>query len=967
MTKSSLLIGGVELICELDNDLKSDRSENEDKGKNLSEDINLSSNYILRESREKGILYPVVFMVGMAIIILEIGLTRVFSIALWHHFAFLSIAIALFGMGSSGVFLTVYPGVIKRNFYKTLFNFIWLLSLTNIIAFFIFTRLKLDVRNLGNPANLFKFFLFYFFLSLPFFFGGCVMSAIISRKSKIVQKLYFWDLFGAGLGCLVVVLLIKYFGGQGIVIISSILSAVAAISVLRAFPAEERKRRSIGIILYALGLLIILPAARSIFPIPLPPDKALNHYIKKAGAKVIFSRWNSFSLVDAFAPVPRYTWGLSPEFKSEMPPQIGITIDGDGFTSIIKHDGPIEEVEFPRFTLGSMVHMLNKGGDTLIIGAGGGIDVFCSRSFGTKNIEAVEINPDIAYLATQKYKDYSGHLFERPGINMIVAEGRNYIKRKDKKYNLIYLPLVDSWAATYSGAYSLSENYLYTVEAFQDYYDRVGDDGFISISRWEYIPERPYQSLRLCSLAMAAANSDLRNSVVVISQGKLANFIWKKGEFTAGEIEQVKSFCFANRFKILYIPGMRYNNAGQFEINDILDWTGLIKSLKAHKTADLKRIWEHLNNESREAITAWKPGESFDERSKMSVIASLNEILDNNLFYDPQAFPPGKLDREGIRLLRIGSGNLKSSDMRRFNRLVIESVFMVEIARSRNNFSLILDRNTSKDFQEKYPLDISPVTDDRPFFYLTDKWKNFFIYLDRSVKARAHFPIVFTIVLVVLSISILFCGIFIILPLKIKGIGDFSGRSSILFLIYFILLGLAFMFVEITLMTKMALFLGHPTYSLSVVLFSLLIFTGIGSYLSSLSKLGDGKTMILDVCVLFVIGFSYFFVMDKILAGALPLGHLTRAAIAVLLIAPIGICLGMPFPLGLKRLGEENSVMIPWAWGVNGCASVMGSVLALVFAQAFGFWNTLLLALGFYIIAAIIFSMIFFKRHEEKK
>ena len=808
--------------------IKSDNSENEhDEGKK-----NGSSDDGNRSVSEKGILYPVVFLIGMSIIILEIGLTRVFSIALWHHFAFLSISIALFGLGVSGVFLTIRPQILKQNFYKTLVNFAWLLSLSNLTAFFIFTRLNLDVRDLGNPVNLIKFVIFYLFLALPFFCGGCVMSAIISRKSDIVQKLYFFDLIGAGLGCIIVVFMIGFLGGQGIIVVSSLFSSLAAIVASKMLPPPESRKKSLAIILFMIGLVMILPVSRWVFPIPLPPDKALNHYMKENGSKVIFSQWNSFSRVDAFLPVPGYTWGLSENFKGKMPEQIGITIDGDGFTSVVNYNGNWKDVEFPKWTLGSMVHILNKGGKTLIIGAGGGIDVLSSRSFGTKEIDAVEINPDIAKLPTEKYKDFAGNLFSEPGIRMIVAEGRNFIKRNNQKYHLIYLPLVDSWAATYSGAYSLSENYLYTTEAFKDYLDHVNPDGFLSISRWEYVPKQPYQSLRICSLAMAAVGVDLRKSVIVTGDGKLANIIIKKGELTPEEIRTVTEFCKRGKFNIIYLPGMK------------------------------------------------------------------------------------------------------------------------------NDFEKVLNQGTSESFQRGYPLDISAVTDDRPFFYLTDRWRNFFFYLNNTITRGLHFPVVFTIVLVVLFMSLIFTVIFILLPLKVKKVGDFSGKSSVLYMVYFSLLGLSFMFVEITLMTKLSLFLGHPTYALSVVLFSLLIFTGIGSLISSMVKFNAIKILKIDISLLTIIGIMYYFIMDKIFINALSSGSEIRVMITIALIAPLGICMGVPFPLGLRTLGKENSSLIPWAWGVNGCASVLGSVLALIFAQGFGFWNTLLCSLIFYITAMVVFTFI---------
>ncbi|MCE1248066.1 MAG: hypothetical protein LWY06_15605 [Firmicutes bacterium] len=780
---------------------------------------------------EKGILYPVVFFTGMAVIILEIGLTRIFSIALWHHFAFLSISIALFGMGVSGVFLSVKPDILKNDFYKTVFNFACLLSISNLAAFFIFTHLKLDVRNLGEITNLLKFIVFYLFLALPFFFAGCVMSSIMSKKSEIVQKLYFWDLIGAGSGCLAVVFLIGITGGQGIVILSSLMSAAAAFVLLKGVKKETSAKFTIPLAVWILALIAVIPFSGSIFSITLPADKALSYYQTK-GAKVVDSVWNSFSRVDAFTPVPEYTWGLSHEYKGRVPDQIGITIDGDGFTSVVRFDGDLNKIEFPLYTLSSIVHNLNGEGDALIIGAGGGIDVLSARKYGAKNIDAVEINPAISGLASKKYRDYGGKLFEQPGINLFTAEGRNFIKRTQKQYNLVYLPLVDSWAATYSGAYSLSENYLYTIEAFRDYYNHVNPGGYISISRWEHKPGLPVQSFRLCALAVSATGQDLRNSVVITSQEKLLNFIWKKGDFTPQELEKIKSYCERCKFNIIYLPGMQ------------------------------------------------------------------------------------------------------------------------------NDFTAVLNPASSGAFTSAFPFDISSVSDDRPFFYLIDRWNLLPVYFQKALEKKVEFPVVFTITFTVLILSIVFSVVFMLIPLKAKGIGNFTAKSSLLYMIYFGFLGAAFMFVEITLMTKFSLFLGHPSFSLSVVLFALLVFTGAGSYLSAVVGKNRVKTLIVAAAGIALLALLYYFALDKVFSAFLSLSITLRVIISVLLISPFGIFMGMPFPTGLRTLGEDNSTLIPWAWGVNGAASVLGSVLAMIVAQASGFGATLLFAALMYVVCAMVFFMI---------
>jgi hypothetical protein len=776
------------------------------------------------------LLYPAIFLVGLGGIILEIGLTRIFSIILWHHFAFFSIATALLGLGASGVYLSFNPEIGGRNLYRNLYKFPWLVSLSIIVMFFALTRLGLDVRKLGNPAHLLRFALFYLLLTLPFFFGGCAASLAMSGRPALLQKLYFFDLVGAGAGCLAVVFLISRLGGQGIVILSALIAAAAAHVLLAAAPEAEKKRNRLPLALFTLGILAVMPSAGRIFPVSPPPDKALHYFTQVRGARVLDTIWNSFSRVDTFAPIdPKATWGLSDMFQDRGSEQIGITIDGDGFTSIIRFDGDFEKIAFPFHTLNSMVHLLNRGGTALIIGAGGGIDVLSALRLGADRVDGVEINPAITGLVTGKYRDYSGGLFTGERVRLITGEGRNFIKRSKEQYGLVYLPLVDSWAATYSGAYALSENFLYTVEAFRDYYGHVREGGFISISRWESREgEQPYQTYRICSLAMEAAGVDLDGSVIVTSKGRLANFIWKKGILTPGEIAAVSAFCRQNGFQVLYLPGM-----------------------------------------------------------------------------------------EG-------------------------------------DFRQILQRQTFQGFVRAYPLDISPVTDDRPFFYLTDRWKYLGAYAENAIRKGSRFPTVFTIVIVIIVLTALFSAVFILVPLRVRSRGDFTPSSSAYYMIYFTILGLAFMLAEVTLMTKFTLFLGHPPYSLSVVLFALLVFSGIGSFLSSRLPGPEEKGILAAIGGLCAVGFLQYLLLDGIFSSFLSLDAPYRAGISAVLIAPLGIFMGMPFPLGLKRLARENPGLIPWAWGVNGCASVMGSVLALVLAQAIGFKATLLLCLFIYGLAVPI-------------
>jgi hypothetical protein len=546
--------------------------------------------------------------------------------------------------------------------------------------------------------------------------------------------------------------------------------------------------------------------------------------------RVLFSKWNSFSRITVDG-----IFGQNVQIK----------IDADAATEISRNASDVALHQAERRSITALAYHLKTQPNVLIIGPGGGNDVMAARVFGARQITAVEINPIIAndVMSSEPFKSYSGAIYQQPDVRLVVDEGRSFVRGSSDRYDVLQATMVDTWAATAAGAFSLTENNLYTVEAFEDYVSRLTDDGVLTMTRWYFEP--PDQLLRLLSLTrqmMAEMGIDNAQRHVVLVRGAAidtdrspATFIFKKSEFTDDEVRVLETASKAAGFAILYTPLTRPDNV----------FTRMVEA------ADPAEVWN-----------------SFE--------TNVEPTHDNNPFF--------------------------------FNSMRL------------SNLKRVLKGGGSE-------------------------WQ----------KTNLGTFVLFAL----LGITSLLVALFILGPLVlVRRRAFFSSSSSrrMSHLLYFACLGAGFIIVEVAMIQKFILFLGHPVYALAVVLFSLLTFSAIGSYLSGRlpeDRLQSGLTKILLLLVALVI--VYIVLLPPIFYGLVHLALPLRIAIAVVLMAPLALVMGMPMPIGIRMLARRAPEIIPWAWGVNGATSVLGSVAALVIAILTGFNQALIVGSGLYLVA-IAFS-----------
>src|ERR1700734_2131160 len=419
-------------------------------------------------------LYVGLSFTTLATLILELSLTRIFSVVFYYHFAFLAISIALFGLGAGGLFSYVVASRGGNIFHK-----LGVLAAVNSVA--VVASLVFILTRTGELGNL-TLAGVYFASALPFFFSGAVVSIAVAEGIQRVDRVYFFDLLGAAGGCLVLVPFLDYFGGPNTVIAASVLLAVSA-AIWYHLAGTLRGRA--GAVTLALAFVALMAFNGKSHLIDIRYAKG--HRIGQEA----FVRWNPISRIALLNP------------KSSDPE---IVIDADASTGIptfdlrhlteqqranLLHEGP----GFP--------YMLRPGAKTLVIGPGGGWDVARSLTGGSKDVTAVEINPIIARtIMRQRFADLSHRLYFRPEVRLFVEDGRSFVRRSSEKYQVLQATLVDTWASTAAGAFALSENNLYPTDAFEEYFTHLTDDGIMVFTRWGFEP--PRESLRLLSLAIEA-------------------------------------------------------------------------------------------------------------------------------------------------------------------------------------------------------------------------------------------------------------------------------------------------------------------------------------------------------------------------------------------------------------------------------------------------------------------------------
>ena len=802
-------------------------------------------------------LWLSLFLLSAATLTFEINLTRLFSVAQFYHFAFMIVSIALLGFGASGTALAIFPALLCGDPARRLAQLSLGAGLSLLGAYLLTNWLPFDSFSLlVDWRQGFILVLHYLALAAPFFFSGMALGFLLTIFPHKAGTSYAVNLFGSALGCAIALAAPSAVGGEGMVTLSCALAALAALSAGGGLPRQAIKRplilRGGALLLFALldlGLRLSGQAGLAMLELRLSPYKSISYALQYPGAEVTFREWNSFSRVDVVRSGGIHALpGLSYRYLEPLPALDGLLVDGDDLSPIVPSSA---DPSFTAYLPNAVAYALRPTGSTLVLGGRGGLDIVTALAQGHGMVTAVESNPLIV-AAVPSYQDAR--------LVTIVKSERSYLMTDPGrlKHEVILLSLGSSFHPVQSGAYTLAEDYRYTVEAFQAMLAHLAADGLLVATRW--LQDPPSEDLRLFALAVTAleaSGADPHTQLVALRGYNTGTVLLKNSAFTPTELATIRQFAAERAFDLSYAPGIQPEETNRYNI---------------------------------------LPGSTYYQ-----TYLSLLESEPRQAFYDA------------------------------------------------------------------YEYDVRPPTDDHPFFGHYFKWAQTPQILAQFGQAWLPFGGGgYLAILALLLLAVLLASLLILLPVLVwkraqrkapAAASPFPLRS----LLYFGLLGFAFLFIEIPLLQRFILYLGSPAYAVTAVLFALLLFSGVGSRLSDRWRNGNALTFALGALTLLCLLMPRL--LSSLFAATLGLPLAVRLGVTVLALAPLGTLMGMPFPGGLRRLIPEAETTagaeaaqrsdIPWIWAVNGAASVIAPILAALLALSFGFSIVLRLGALCYAIALL--------------
>lgn len=785
------------------------------------------------------------FMLSMSVLLFELALTRIFSIVLWYDYAFMAISIAFFGLGVGSLLTHILKNKVKREQLPSK-----ILQTTMIFA--VSVPIFLVVIGHVIPPNIHFIYLFYLSSSIPFFFAGISMSLIFFAMPREVSKLYFIDLVGAAAATLMLDPLMQRLGAESVLLSAALLvigpSLIAAL-VLSApsqkknvsnAPIIENKIKLSGIVvLAASAILLAVNTDANILAIKPGENKGLHYQLAKPSEfEHLSTQWNSFSRIDVTRQLHPQDSDNDDDNNGRSKALSAIAIDADADTPVFKWNGSSADlVWLKRFMDYLPFEISTQVNNTLVIGSGGGEDVLVALAGGSKKVTAVEINPLIISTAKQ-FGNSAGNLYERKEVELFIDDGRRFISSSDSKYDRIVIKLVDSWAAQLAGGYALSENYLYTVEAFRQYLRHLDEDnGMLVMVRWNFELPRlmPLVAESLRQEKKGGSSEDIRKQILVVE----------------------------NR------PGLYFESNNKQTIYPVL----LIIKNNPFTDSEINLAKERIANNNARVIAM--PGGYIQPPYDTL-------LLDKNYYHSQQ---------------------LQESDLRAI-------------------------------------LELKPPTDDSPFYFAKEQVPNQMILLLGTV----------------LGVSAILALLLIYYSRRNRALPITSSTSSWFHMIFVIFIGLGFMFLEITFIQKFLLLLGTPIMALTVILFSILLSSGIGAYLSGkLFHKNPYKAVVVSIPLLVGIVLAYYGLLQGIIDSSIILQLPQRIILTFALLSPAGLLMGFQFP-SITRMasmysnrGEHADENITLLWGINVIASVIATVLTAISSMVIGFNGNLLLGAGFYL------------------
>jgi hypothetical protein len=781
----------------------------------------------------RGAAWGIALVAGCTLM-LQISFTRLFSIIMWYHMSLVCVSMAMLGLTVGALVVhwrksEFEPSVAVQSCAK--YSLWFAISIVGCLLVCLTTPFVTSRSLMG----IFRLTYWNAIVAIPFLFSGICVSAILTSFPKKVGRLYAADLLGASLACILIVFLLNSVDVVTAILWIAVVAALGSIAFAVGNSSSKGMFGRVALIVLLSGLALMNGKTKSI-----RMQYVLNQSFD--GTSLKRELWNAFSYltVEESKKGP-YFWGAGDKANLKADANyIHVQMDTRAATPIVKFDGDWNKMQWLMGDVTSLAHHVRKDGKVMVIGFGGGRDVLTAliESRGTREVVGVDVNPNMGKLVTELESDYIGNISRLPNVSLHVDEARSFVTRSKDRYQVITIPLVDTSAASAAGAYALTENSLYTLDAFTLFLQRLTEDGVLSVTRcwWGGSWGETHRLLQMSADALRAIGvQDPRQHMYMVRGRELVTILTSRRPFSPQDLSQLKLASDKAGFEVLLTPVEATNSS-----------------------------------------------------------------------------------------LLIAFGN----EAKRPSASVV---------------------------------DLSSPTDDRPFFFHG-------IPLSRVISrvkpqdlgvARFDFDaMVILFVLIVLVTGLAFCVIGVPFFQEFRRKAVVLSSSDWMGLVYFLSIGFGFMFFESAQIQRLNIFLGYPIYSITVVLFTLLLASAFGAYLiqSLLARYSERNLIPLaSLCLLVVMSVTGI-LMPKITVA---FGHFdtpTRIIISSLLLIPSGILMGAFFPIGVHLLTRmmTSNVSLAWFWAINGIASTCAGVYSVGLSVSYGFNFVFWLGLSCYIVASLM-------------
>lgn len=775
------------------------------------------------------VFYLGIGLVAAATIVYQVALTRIFSLAYGYHFAFLAMSLGLLGFGMSGTLLTLRPGWLKRVTGSTLGWLAAAASVTFAAGYHLANNVPLDPYRVGwDPGQLPLLALYLAVYALPFLLAGLLQGLPITAWPAEAGRVYAASLIGSGAGGLLALLALHTVRAPAVLTGASAAAAAAALLLGRAGPEVKAGPTRTALTVVSVVLCAGLAAATVVQPgwldVRMSEYKPLPQLLNYPDSKVAMTASGPESRVDVVDSSSVHSApGLSFSYQGALPRQSAAILDGDRVLPLT----PLDELEpaFFQALPSSLAYRLKPDAGVLVLEPGGGMELAIALAGQAGAVTSLESNRLLADMFGGPLSERTGNIFSHPRVDQVNANPRAYLQSTVRRFDVISLALSENRRSVTAGAFSLSENFLMTGEAFDAYLAHLKPGGLLAVHRWLQLP--PTEEVRTAALvaeSLERSGREPADHIVAIRSFSTMLILAKTDPFTSADLASVRAFAEERQFDLVHVPGMLASESNRFN------------------------------------------------------------VLRNDRY------------TESIRALLAGK----------------------------------------EDLYRDYEYDVHPPSDDRPFFFHFFKWAQIPTVLNQMGRTWQPFGgSGYLLVLGLLGVTTLLSALLILLPALLARrradreslLGPGAARTAV----YFAMLGLGFLMVEVALVGRLLLILNHSTLAFSIVLFGLLSASGVGSFLSPHIPWRPALAALVGLIALGATFLSQL--LEFLLQAVLPV----RIAAALILLAPLGLLMGVGFPKGLQWVAAERPGWLPMAWGVNGFTSVIGAVLAALVSLSWGF------------------------------